>query len=592
VSAQHTDYERWVLLVDRQACDQPLSAEELEFCRTFAHKHALCDAELAAYGELSDFNGAPTDSSRGLVDRTLQRLEAEDAERAAADIRLLRRPRVPAWLAVAGTVAIGLCTVYVVHSSRVDGARESAARDASDRAGDTNHEASGARGPSEPIPAARAELVYTSGDVTIAGTNSGVGRTLLAEGSVVETAAGGACVLIDADINICLAAHSRMRLTAIATAARRVELEVGALATRLNTQPEGMSLTIVAGGVSSTAVGTAFAVELASDRTVLTTVLNGKVRVGRDASTTALVRAHERAVSARNSQEPAAPRVSAVSRQDESPSWALLGATVLWHDPVAATLEVRGDPVAAEVWLDEQWVGVTPLSTLLPVGEHHLTVSKAGKELSNRELRLHAGESIVVDYRPAPPTAATPHSKAGPVQSKHAARVTVLAGVVHGHAEPSEASPVPLRSEYAAREASVLPNASATRELVETTNGSDLLRRARQAVRAGHFSEAARSYENLVNSYAGSDEAQAALVLLGQLRLTRLNDPHGALEALNSYLRTGGSLEIEAQIARIDALHALKRSAEEATAIDDFLQQHPRSFEAKALRARRSAPAN
>jgi hypothetical protein len=165
----------------------------------------------------------------------------------------------------------------------------------------------------------------------------------------------------------------------------------------------------------------------------------------------------------------------------------------------------------------------------------------------------------------------------------------VLAGVVHGHAEPSEASPVPLRSEYAAREASVLPNASATRELVETTNGSDLLRRARQAVRAGHFSEAARSYENLVNSYAGSDEAQAALVLLGQLRLTRLNDPHGALEALNSYLRTGGSLEIEAQIAR---MHALKRSAEEATAIDDFLQQHPRSFEAKALRARRSAPAN
>jgi hypothetical protein len=267
---------------------------------------------------------------------------------------------------------------------------------------------------------------------------------------------------------------------------------------------------------------------------------------------------------------------------------------VLWHDPVAATLEVRGDPVAAEVWLDEQWVGVTPLSTLLPVGEHHLTVSKAGKELSNRELRLHAGESIEVDYRPAPPTAATPHSRPGPVQSKHAAHVTVLAGLLHGHAEASEASPAPLRSEYTAREASVSREheASATRELVETTNGSDLLRRARQAVRAGHFSEAARSYENLVNSYAGSDEAQAALVLLGQLRLTRLNDPHGALEALNSYLRTGGSLEIEAQIARIDALHALKRSAEETTAIDDFLQQHPRSFEAKALRARRSAPAN
>jgi hypothetical protein len=615
VSADHTDFERWAHLVDRQACDEALTAEELEFCKSFARKHALCDAEFATYHQLSDFTGAPTDSSRGLVDRTLQRLEAEDAERAAADLRLLRRPRVPSWLAVAGTIAIALCAFYVVRSTRREASRDSAVLEGSARAGDPSTTARG-----EATPSARAELVYTSGDVNVAGTNSGAGRTLLAEGSVVETAAGGACVLIDSDINVCLAPHSRMRLVAIATAARRIELEAGALATRLATQPEGMSLSIVAAGVASTAVRTAFAVELGSEHAVTTTVLNGKVRVVRG-SESALVRAHERALSTR---QLTAPRVSSVSRQDEAPSWALLGETVLWHDPVAATLEVRGEPATAEVWLDEQWVGVTPLSTLLPVGEHRLTVRKGGKELANRELRLQAGESIAVNYQPplqpqAPPTAASPRSTTSRA-SRHAtaaARVSAAAvpslatdpapALVHAEfaaAAHAESSSAVVRAEYPAAAHAESPSAvvradtlvtaqtSNAREPAKALSGADLLRRARQAVRAGRFSDAALAYASVINDYAGSDEAQAALVLLGQLRLTQLHDPHGALEALNAYLRNGGSLELEARVARIDALHALKRSAEEATAIDEFLRRHPHSFEAKALRARLHAPAD
>jgi hypothetical protein len=619
VSADHTDFERWAHLVDRQACDEPLTAEELEFCKSFARKHALCDAEFATYHELSDFTGAPTDSSRGLVDRTLQRLEAEDAERAAADLRLLRRPRVPSWLAAAGTIAIALGAFYVVRSTRSAASRDnsSAALEAGARAGDPN---TSARGAAEPTPSARAELVYTSGDVSVAGTNSGVGRTLLAEGSVVETAAGGACVLIDSDINVCLAPHSRMRLAAIATVARRIELEAGALATRLATQPEGMSLSIVAAGVASTAVGTAFAVELSSEHAVTTTVLNGKVRVVRG-SESAVVRAHERALS---TQQLAAPRVSSVSRQDEAPSWALLGETVLWHDPVAATLEVRGEPATAEVWLDEQWVGVTPLSTLLPVGEHRLTVRKGGRELANRELRLQAGESIAVNYQlPVPPTAAVAQSSPRPAPRHNAAALRVRAAALPSlvHAEATEPAPALVHAEFAAAAHAESPSAvvhaeypatahaespsavvhadmlaapetSSAREPAKALSGADLLRRARQAVRAGRFSDAALSYASVVNDYSGSDEAQAALVLLGQLRLTQLHDPRGALEALNAYLRSGGSLELEARVARIEALHALKRSAEEATAIDEFLHRHPHSFEAKALRARLHAPAN
>jgi hypothetical protein len=466
---------------------------------------------------------------------------------------------VPTWLALTGAAAVALCAVYLVRATRVHNPPLAAASE-------TPHE----RDPSLPTPSARAELVYASGEVTVGGTSGGIGRTLLAEGTSIETANGSACVLIDADINVCLAAHSRMRLSAIATAARKIDLESGTLATRLATQPEGMSLSIIAGGVSSTAIGTAFSVEVTNDHVVTTTVLNGKVKVGHAGGDApiAMVRAHERALS--ETRVPVAPQVSSVGRKDESPSWALLGPTVLWHDPVAATLDVRGEPSAAEVWLDEQWVGVTPLSTLLPVGEHRLAVRKAGKELESRELRLHAGESIEVDYESLQPTAAAAVHAAKPLPSKHAS----LSTRVHGHDALAEA------------------DATDEAKAAELPSGAELLRRARQAVRSGRFTDAAQSYESAIDNYAGSDEGQTALVLLGQLRLTQLNDPHGALSVLNTYLHTGGSLEVEASIARIEALHTLRRSSEEAAAIDDFLRRHPRSFEAKALRARLHAPSN
>jgi hypothetical protein len=76
------------------------------------------------------------------------------------------------------------------------------------------------------------------------------------------------------------------------------------------------------------------------------------------------------------------------------------------------------------------------------------------------------------------------------------------------------------------------------------------------------------------------------MVLLGQLRLNQLNDAKGALAPLGTYLKHGGPLAVEARVARIEALRRLNRSGEEATAIDEFLRLHPRSFEVKRLQAR------
>jgi hypothetical protein len=249
--------------------------------------------------------------------------------------------------------------------------------------------------------------VYASGQVNVEGKRAVAGRVLLSEGTRIETGDGVACVLVDSDINLCLAANSGMRLSALYAPQRRVELSAGVLATRLSTQPEGQSLTIAAGDVTSTAVGTAFSVEHTPGQAVVTTVLNGKVRVAHG-SAERMVNAHERAHSAEDSVD-----VKSLSRNEEAGSWALLGPTMLWHDPVSATLELNGEPAGAEAWLDGQQIGRAPLSSLVPVGAHRLIVRTEAAVLLDEELHWNAGESRSLSYRPEAITAPARIEEAG-----------------------------------------------------------------------------------------------------------------------------------------------------------------------------------
>ncbi|HET8939524.1 MAG TPA: tetratricopeptide repeat protein [Polyangiales bacterium] len=566
MSAPQNDFERYVELADREACDEPLSAEEQAFCRAFERKHPEACPELAVYAELTQLNAAPDAASRTLVDRTLAQIEAEDAERASEDVKRLRRRRgVPGFVMVIAAAAFALGSGYAL-LQRTPGTALRAV--------------SGAN------PLARAELVYTSGSVKISDANGAAGRTLLSEGSTIETQSGAACVLIDSDINVCLAPQSRMRLRAIASAARIVDLEVGKLATRLSTQPEGMSLSIVAAGVASTAVGTAYSVERRDGQNgqteVTTIVLNGKVRVGRD-SEVVVVSAHERAVSAVDHSHGRAvkPIVTSVSRTEEAPSWALLGPTVLWHDPVAATLEVHGQPVGAEAWLDDQWLGATPVSSLIPAGEHRLSVRKNSRELMGRDLYVHAGDTQSIGYAEERPTAArdtvTESYDRDDVRSPGHSPRRGSRGRDHN------------RIYRAVREPDEPVVVSQEAEIEAEPSGGLGLRQARQAVRAGQFRAAAAIYEQLAEGGASSEEASTAMVLLGQLRLNQLGDPKGALAPLNAYLKRGGPIAVEARAARIEALRRLNRTGEEMAAIEEFLRLHPRNFEVNKLQARLEA---
>ena len=568
MSAPFKEYERYLELVDREACDEPLNAAESEFCRLFEERYPDACPELEFYKELEKLNPPPDASSRALVDRALARLDSEEAEHSAAEAKVLRRSQTRAWPTLIGVAAFAIGAGYALLE------RPSQGRG--------NQHAS--------APLVRAELVYASGLVNVSGSSATVGRALLSQGSVIETTDGGACILIDSDINVCLGPDSRVRLTELAGPARGIELQAGKVAARLSAQPEGMSLSIMADGITSTAIGTAFSVERADDHSVVTTVLNGKVRVSRGEEAT-IVNAHERSISpSGRGATTAGPKVVSVRRTEEAPSWVLLGPTVLWHDPVAATLEVRGEPVGADAWLDDQWLGSTPVSSLIPVGEHRLIVRKDHQELLARELHVHAGDTEDVRYEHAPLQAVAQAQAQTQAQSQ-AGQVSGPGRVpAHANIEDDDKGHA-LRKVNPARPREV----SANRELVRApladvenpVDGSELLRQARQAKRLGQFQAAADLYEKLIGSSTESvEERTVALVFLGQLRLNQLNDPSGAIEPLETYLRSGGPMEPEARVMRIQALHELNRSKDEGVAIEEYLNHHPRNFDAKRLRAR------
>jgi hypothetical protein len=541
-------FQRWAQLMDRAARDEVLTPEEEAFCERFARGNVAAEREVATYQELGEFDTQSEDSRtlRLLVDGALSRLEAEDAERAVAEVRRFRLPPAPFWLVASG---IGAALLAIGLLNRGQLASVPAVSTSEARADSSN-----AR------PLTRAELVYASGEVNVEGRRATAGRVLLGEGTRIETKDGVACVLVDSDINLCLAANSDMRLATLYTPHRLVELGSGILATRLSTQPEGQNLTIVAGGVTSTAVGTAFSVERAAGRPVVTTVLNGKVRVAHGTAEK-LVNAHERAQSSDNSVQ-----VNSLSRTEEASSWALLGPTMLWHDPVSATLELNGEPAGAEAWLDGQLIGRAPLSSLVPVGGHRLIVRKDAAVLLDEELHWNAGESRALVYR-AQALAAASRELRRPRAKKVAVRVAreELSAKV-------AAEPVPL----------VEPGVPE----ISGPTPAELLRSARRQVRDGQLRAAVATYESLRTEYPRSEEAHTVLVSLGQLQLSALHDPARSLELLDAYLVRGGTLSEEARLTRVHALRALHRSKEEAAAISEFLVKHPRSFEDSTLRAR------
>jgi hypothetical protein len=87
-------------------------------------------------------------------------------------------------------------------------------------------------------------------------------------------------VAVTPTIHTCLASGTKIRLTELERAERRVDLLAGRVAVALFPLPQGERFSIVSEGVWSSAVGTAFSVERLANSTVRTIVHEGKVAVG------------------------------------------------------------------------------------------------------------------------------------------------------------------------------------------------------------------------------------------------------------------------------------------------------------------------
>jgi hypothetical protein len=530
-------YRRWAELMDRSADGDPLSSDELAFCERFAAQNPACAREQELLSELADLDAAPNAESRALVDATLARLADEAAQAERMELSRLRgRPRLPrAWLLSAGAIAAAAIALAVALPREQEPAAKAAPQ------------------PASPLPAARVELVYASGDVRVNGVRLPTGSAvLLAEGSrVLVGEGGGACLAMDPQIDVCARAGSELVLSRTQGSWRRMDLVRGKVGVQMATQPPGYRFSVVAGDVWSTAVGTAFTVASDAERGVRTTVMHGKVKVGRDGGSEQLIGAHERAdvISEHAS-------VTAVGRGDESSEWALLKPAALWQNRVSATLVLHGEPAGAEVVLDDQLIGIAPLATLLPAGKHHLQVRVQGVSVLERELLSEAGQTAVIRY---------------------------------------DAATLPSEAPAAAPEATLEPPRRARRSAARNSEArepevaaADMLREAHRLMRAQSFDAAAKQYDALRTAYPESPEANTVLVSLAELQLDRLRRPALALDNLERYLEngSGGGLGEEARQVRIRALRALGQREQEADAIEEFLRLHPRGFRAPALQRR------
>jgi ferric-dicitrate binding protein FerR (iron transport regulator) len=468
-----SNYERWAELSDRDAIGDELTGEERAFLEEHASEDPLAAAETELWASMRTL--PPLDDAAG--DRAV-------AERAVHAVVGERRGRVFRWapyVAAAMAAAAGVA-LYVA----------------------------GGEGPATvAVSTTSAVLEFVSSGARVSGVAAEKGATV-AVGREIEAVGGAVCVAVERTVHACLPSGSKVRLSQFGGKERRIDLLSGRVAVALAPLPQGERLFVAAGESTSTAVGTAFTVEL-RDLAARTVVHEGKVAVAHEGET-ALVTAHKIGLSG----------------------------------PEGVQVEVLADHSAT---MTEDWVALASVAGRSVEGEMAETAA------------LVVAPSVEA---PVPP----------PLAARLPAHVATRVDGTAAKAAPlPEATPAPV------------PGAAAS------TPGT-LLASARQALREQRWKDAAAAYESIITGFPSSPEARTVVVPLAKLELDRLGNPASALSHLEPYLRSGGSLAVEAEMTRIRALRSLGRTGEEERAIDGFLSAHPSSLEAPELRKRKAALTN
>jgi len=92
------------------------------------------------------------------------------------------------------------------------------------------------------------------------------------------------------------------------------------------------------------------------------------------------------------------PQAAAKSGTETSPAQSPSAQNANGADPpVLSSVEVKSNPDGADITVDEKYVGSTPSTLKLPVGDHKIKLEKAGFKLWERTLAVSAGTSATVN---------------------------------------------------------------------------------------------------------------------------------------------------------------------------------------------------
>jgi hypothetical protein len=277
-----------------------------------------------------------------------------------------------------------------------------------------------------------------------------------------------------------------------------------------------------------------------------------------------------------------------------------------------ALLLVDTHPPGAELSLDGQTLGWTPLSVRVPAGLRKVVINLAGYAPMTEHVHVPATQPYSLTRRlkrrralaTAEPAdigsaqtglSATSEPSLGPSKTQSMSRRNGKNS--HGKSpdspEPTPSGPVsatpsiaiaPIRSPAASSTASTraATPASPARTAGEGNTAAtvaQLLKKVGELRARRDWTGVVRIYRKLIREHSRSAEARTCLVLMGQVQLFHLKRPSAALRSFDAYLKrsTRGNLAQEAAWGRALCLRRLKRTTAEIRALNRFLRRFPSS---------------
>ncbi len=523
----HDQYDRWAAARDRVEDSPDAKASLPTEADDVAASNPLCQRELAILTELAAFDAGELDADdRAAADRVLSAL-GQHHDRRVVPLRPGTAPPTDApgrnsarrfprrWTPAALVAMLAAATLaFLLLPSK--------------------HAVETVSGP---VTFARApaewRLALSGSEVQVDGEAAQAGRQL-AVGAILTTGEQHACMTLERVAAVCLDANSSVRVTADLPASGERQLEVlgGTLVADVVERRDPTAFSLTSGSLEARALGTFFGLEVDDRGRKLVAVLEGRVEVSAGSISSVLSPSEQWLVA------PADPGPQTLTPARALRYRELVSRPEIWRHG-GTSVHIETTPRGAEVSLDGELVGVSPLSILAAPGEHQVRVALANHAPAELSVNLSAEE----DNRF-----------------------------------------VPFMLEKVAA-----PPASEATQVRQTSKDSaaDLLEKARKLMSEGQWAQAAATYRKLRSAYPGSAEAKTVLVALGHLQLDRLGQPSAAKRSFSTYLSAGGgALSQEARHGKIRALRQLGANRAEAAAIREYLAKHPSGLDVARLTAR------